>query len=51
MSLNKQIQQILQKESMQFTTKEEQNNFILNKLNISFLYYLKTEFKNYFFEF
>ena len=47
MSLNKQIQQILQKESIKFATKHQQNNFILKKLNISFLYYLLTECNNY----
>ena len=51
MSLNKQIQQILQKEPIQFTSKQDQNNFILKKLNISFLCYLLTESKNYFFEY
>ena len=51
MSLNKQIQQILQKESIKFTTKQQQNNFILKKLNISFLYYLLSECKGYSFEF
>ena len=51
MSLNKQIQQILQKESIKLTTKQEQNNFILKKLNISFISYLLTESKGYFFQF